>query len=105
MCLGNSPKETTDNWITSISPRTGSDNQIITIQYAENTDNIRVAVLTLAATGAGATERVNITLTQAGEARQLSANKTDISVTADAASVTFNVTANVPWKITERDYG
>ena len=110
MCLGKSPKETTDNWITSISPRTGSDNQIITIQYAENTDNMqRVAVLTLAATGEGATERVNITLTQSGRFYSAASDPSQdsslqikaISPTADAGRVTFNVTANVPWEINQ----
>ena len=46
---------------------------------------------------------VNITLTQAAGARQLAADKADIPLTTDAASVTFNVSANVPWEITKRD--
>ena len=51
----------------SISPDTGSDNQRITITYEENTDPAeREAILTLSATELGATERVEITLTQAG---------------------------------------
>ena len=54
-----------DDWVTSITPPTGSDNQEITIQYAENTDNnTRIAFLKLASTDAGATETVRITLYQ-----------------------------------------
>ena len=81
-------QKVTDTWISSITPKTGSDNQQITIEYKENTDNMqRVAVLTLAATDVGATETVSINLTQAGQvsvARQLSANKTNIPVNAAA---------------------
>ena len=51
----------------------------------------------------GATERVSITLTQAAAARELSADKTSIPVNAGDTSVTFNVTANVPWEITNSD--
>ena len=51
-------------WITSISPKTGSDNQQITIEYEENTDPMqRMAVLTLSATDGS--ETTDITLTQA----------------------------------------
>ena len=95
------------SWISSISPPTGRGNQRayqkITIGYKENTSiTTREAILTLAATDGG-TETVRITLTQAGRARQLSADKTNIPVNAAAASVTFDVTANVPWDITKRD--
>ena len=102
-----------DTWISSITPKTGSDNQTITIVYDENTDPVqRDAVLTLSATGVGATETMNINLTQAAAppvsstpsvARQLSANKTDIPVTADAGKAIFDVAANVPWEITNSD--
>ena len=41
-------QKVTDTWISSISPKTGSGNQQITIEYKENTDNMqRMAVLTL----------------------------------------------------------
>ena len=92
-----------DTWITSIMPKTGSDNQTITISYEENTSiDTRKAILTLAATETGATEMVEITLTQAGAARKLLTDKTDISVNADVTSATFNVIANVPWRINKR---
>ena len=92
-----------DTWITTISPETGSANQTITITYEENTSiDTREAILTLAATETGATEMVEITLTQAGAARQLSADETSIDVDADDTSATFNVTANVPWRIAKR---
>ena len=92
------------SWISSISPPTGRDNQQITIVYDENTATTsREAILTLEATGAGATETLRITLTQEDAARQLSADKTRIPVTAVAGNVTFNVTANVPWEITNSD--
>ena len=67
--VGNIPwritKNPADTWITSISPDNGTDNQIITIAYDENTDNMeRMAVLMLIAADAGG-EIVKITLTQA----------------------------------------
>ena len=96
-------KRDTDTWITSISPEMGSGDQRITIQYDENTTSAsRDAILTLAATDEGATETVTMTLTQA-EARILSADNTDISLTVDAGDANFNVTTNVPWEITKRD--
>ena len=95
-------KRAEDTFITTISPDTGSDNQRITISYEENTAfTNREAILTLAATGGG-TESVTITLTQAGAARELSADKVDIPVNAAAGRVTFNITSNVPWGITKR---
>ena len=95
-------KRDTDDFITSISPKTGNDNQQITIVYDENTTIAdRDALFTLSATGAGATETLNINLTQAAAARELSADKTRIPVFADAGSATFNVTSNVPWEITQ----
>ena len=96
-------KRATDDWITAITPPSGSDNQQITIEYKENTAiTTRDAIFTLEATGGG-TETLTITLTQDAAARELSADKTRITVTADAGSATFNVTANVPWEITKRD--
>ena len=98
-------QKATDTWISSITPKTGSDNQQITIEYKANTEKMRrVAVLTLAATDVGG-DTVNINLTQAGQvsvARQLSANTTNIPVNADAGRATFNVTATVPWAITQK---
>ena len=59
-------KRDTDDWITSITPPTGSDNQQITIEYNENTTSTsREAILTLAVTDGG-TESMDITLTQEG---------------------------------------
>ena len=58
-----------DTWISSITPKTGSDNQTITIEYDtdENTDKMqRIGVLTLAANDVGATETLNINLTPSG---------------------------------------
>ena len=96
-------KRAEDDWITTISLETGSDNQEITITYEENTAiTTRDAVLTLATTDGGS-ESETITLTQAEAARQLSADDTNISINIDDTSVTFNVIANVPWKITKRD--
>ena len=91
------------SWISSISPETGNANRQITIVYTENTAiTTRDAVLTLSATDEGGTERVEITLTQAAAARALSADKPRIPVAAAAGRVTFNITSNVPWRITKR---
>ena len=98
-------KNVADAWVTSITPDSGTDNQQITIEYEENTAiTIREAILTLAATDVG-TEMVNITLTQAAAARQLSADKVRIPILAVAGSATFNVTTNVPWDITKNVCG
>ena len=98
-------KRDTDDWITTISHETGSANQEITITYQVNTTfTSRDAVLTLAATGAGATEMFEITITQAAAVpRILSASTTSFTPTATAGNVTFEVSANVPWEITKRD--
>ena len=97
-------KRVTDTFITTISPKTGNNNQEITISYEENTAiTIRDAILTLEATGAGATEMVNITINQAAAARKLTVDNATINVNADQTSATFNVTANVPWEITNSD--
>ena len=77
------------------------DNQQITIEYDENTAiTNREATLTLSATDGS--ETTDITLTQEGAARELSADKVRIPVNADAASAIFNVSANVPWAITKK---
>ena len=68
-------KRAEDNWITTISPESGSANQEITITYQVNTATAtREAILTLAATDAG-TESVTITITQAAAARTLATDK------------------------------
>ena len=59
----------------------------------------REAILTLAATDAGATESVDITLTQ--EALRFSVDMTALNVGAARGSVTLNVSANLPWELTE----
>ena len=95
-------KRVADTFITTIAPETGNNDQIITITYEENTAlTSRDAVLTLVATGAGATESVTITLTQGAAGRELAADKTSITVLDVAGRVTFNVSANVPWAITQ----
>ena len=73
-------KNDADVWITSIAPDSGTDGQPITIRYAENAViTNREAVLTLSSTDGCDTRE--ITLTQEAAARQLSADKTSITVT------------------------
>ena len=102
--VANIPWALTENadWITSISPASGNNNQTITITYEENISIIqKKATLTLAATDAGATESVPITITQEEGARVLSVDNTALDAPARVGTVNLNVVANIPWALTE----
>ena len=104
MCLGELPKRPLPVGLVPFRPT----REAIINELPSHTKKIPLSQteklsLRSSATGVGATERVEITLTQAAAARQLSADKASIPLTADAASVAFNVTANVPWEITKSD--
>ena len=95
-------KNPVDAWVQSVVPPSveSGRNHVIEISYVRNTTSSeRKAVLMLDATDAAATESVDITLTQ--EALRFSADMTALNVGAERGSVTLNVSANVPWQLTE----
>ena len=87
----------TCSWLT-LAPASGTGNGTITINYQQNTDVAeRQCVITVQ--GGAFTE--TFTLTQAGAAPFLNISPNAANVGSTATSVSFSITSNLDWAVTE----
>ncbi len=84
-------------WL-SVTPMSGSNNGVLTVNYNENTGTARSGQITVSATGV---PDVTVTVNQSGITVSLSVSPALRNVSASAGTTTFNLTSNTSWTITE----
>ena len=91
-------KSSADTWITSVSPSSGINNGIISVNVAPNqTSSPRSATLTVS--GSGLSRRITITQAARIVTPLLVANPQQIEFSEAGGSRTINIEANVAWQV------
>ena len=89
-----------DGWL-SVSPASGSNNGTVDVTYTANTSTSpRTGIITVSGSGAASE---TVTVTQSGVSPFLNVTPPSLSVGNSAGSMSFSITSNTSWSVSESD--